>query len=188
VGSNTGSKIKTKQATGKTGRITGLEEGEQNLGNRRQGAATGPNVAAAEAATELTGQPCEVVTGLDVTAGETATEATEQLERTDETATEATGQLDWTAGTAAELAGLTAGTEPQPGKKKGEDRSAKSTRGRDKYGRRGKQSGSQTYLGASISARPYVEVATDEDGRVDKTDETAHGADSMVGRDNNETA
>ena len=218
VGSKTGSTTNTKQAMGKTGRqlgnkgrTTGVGTGERRLGNERYGAAagrtrrlgrTGPGqtrggtvlaerlgITGDEAATELAARNCGTatgVTGLEET-GKPATEATE-LERTGETATEATGQLDWTAGAAPELVELTAGTEPEPDEKQGEDRSAKSIRGRDRNGQGGKQSGSHTYLGTSMSARPHVEAATDEDGREDKTDETAHGADLMVGRDNSEAA
>lgn len=50
--------------------------------------------------------------------------------------------------------------------------------------RREKQSGSQTGLGTSISARPYVEAATELNGWEYKADETAKEADSMEGRDN----
>jgi len=209
VGSKTGSTTNAKQAMGKTGRqlgnkgrTTGVGTGERRLGNERYGAAAGRTgrlgrtrggtvlaelgITGDEAATELTARNCGTVTGLEET-GEPATEATE-LGRTGETATEAIGQLGWTAGTAPELVELTAGTEPEPGEKQGEDRSAKSIRGRDKNGQGGKQSGSLTYLGTSMSAWPHVEAATDEDGREDKTDETAHGADLMVGRDNSEAA
>ena len=124
VGNNTGRKTKTTRATGRTGRKTGLETGKE--GNKRQGAAAGPDIAAGEAATEHTGLPREAVTKVTGRLGGTGPR----------TAAELTG-LDVTAEETA--------TEPLDlaGKKQGEDETAKSRRGRDQNGRRGKQSDSQ---------------------------------------------
>lgn len=131
--------------------------------------------------TELTGQLVEAATehtGLD----EGATDQTDEL----------TGQLGEPA------TGLTGGTEL--GEKQGEDEeSAKSRHGRDKYGQRGKQPGSQTGLGTAIDEkqtglststddRPHVVAAVEHDGRVDKLDVTLDTTGLEAGRDNKETA
>jgi len=165
VGSKTGSKTKTKQAIGETGRQCGNHEGP---GNKRHGGTTGPTglggtLTTGEAATDLTGlEAAAELTGPGQTrgagelteqpnaaAGETAkeltglpceTETTGRLGGTgpDQTrgAAVLTGQLDVTAGE------KTAERLDSAGRKQGEDKSAKSRRGRDKNGRRGKRSGS----------------------------------------------
>lgn len=78
-------------------------------------------------------------------------------------------ELDRTGGAATEQAELTTGTGSQAGTKQGDDKSAKSKRGRDKN------------FGTLTSARPHVLSAMEHDGREDKAEDTEHGADSTDG-------